>query len=163
MSSPVGCSLPLPATSCFVASPVSDFSASAGGFAGSAGGRGASAAKSETERRSRRISTRLDMKSIVAKAVVLLVIVLVGFVWYYDEPLRTTPGFFTDEASIAYNALTISRGGADEHGVTMPVYFRAFGEYKNPVYIYLLAGVFRATGPSILAARTCSIVLGFLA
>jgi len=94
---------------------------------------------------------------------VLLVIVLVGFVWYYDDPLRTTPGFFTDEASIAYNALTISRGGADEHGVTMPVYFRAFGEYKNPVYIYLLAGVFRVTGPSILAARTFSIVLGFLA
>ena len=90
-------------------------------------------------------------------------IVLVGFVWYFDEPLRTTPGFFTDEASIAYNALTISRGGVDEHGVTMPVYFRAFGEYKNPVYIYLLAGVFRVTGPSILVARTFSIVLGFFA
>lgn len=83
--------------------------------------------------------------------------------WYFDDPLRTTPGFFIDESSIATNALLISRTGADEHGVRMPLYFAAFGEYKNPVYIYLLAAVFRVTGPGILIARTLSIVLGFAA
>ncbi|HEY6136822.1 MAG TPA: hypothetical protein VI670_03570 [Thermoanaerobaculia bacterium] len=44
-----------------------------------------------------------------------------------------------------------------------PFYFRAFGEYKNPVYIYLLAGVFRVTHPSKLVARRFSACLGYFA
>lgn len=96
---------------------------------------------------------------IVTAAILLLLL----FAWYFDDPTRTTPGFFVDESSIAYNALSIGRTGADEYGVVLPLYFRAFGEYKNPVYIYLLALVFLITGPSILAARAFSIVLGFLA
>src|ERR1051326_4530254 len=71
--------------------------------------------------------------------------------------LRTNPpGFFLDESSIAYNAHTISQTGQEEHGKPWPLFFRAFGEFKNPVYIYLLAGVFRLTGPGIVAARVLS-------
>ena len=78
--------------------------------------------------------------------------------------LRTNPpGFFLDESSIAYNAATISQSGRDEDGALWPVYFRAFGEYKNPLYIYLLAAVFKVTGPSILGARILSATLGLLA
>jgi len=78
--------------------------------------------------------------------------------------LRTNPpGFFLDESSISYNAFTISQTGRDEDGVLWPVYFRAFGEYKNPTYIYLLAGIFKLTGPSILVARMFSATLGLLA
>jgi hypothetical protein len=77
--------------------------------------------------------------------------------------LRTNPpGFFLDESSIAYNAHTISQTGRDEHGEDWPLFFRAFGEFKNPVYIYLLAGVFRLTGPGIVAARVLSATLGLL-
>ena len=72
------------------------------------------------------------------------------------------PGFFLDESSIAYNAHTLSTTGRDEHGEAWPLYFRAFGEFKNPVYIYLLAGVFRVTGPSILSARALSAMAGLL-
>src|ERR1043166_1964437 len=74
---------------------------------------------------------------------------LLALAWDYDDPLRTTPGFFVDESSIAYNAWSIAQTGRGEHGITMPLYFPAFGEYKNPVYIYLLALVFKITGPSI--------------
>jgi hypothetical protein len=77
--------------------------------------------------------------------------------------LRTNPpGFFLDESSIAYNAHTTSQTGRDEHGEAWPLFFRAFGEFKNPVYIYLLAGVFRLTGPGILSARMLSATLGLL-
>ncbi|HEX6095729.1 MAG TPA: hypothetical protein VF432_05335 [Thermoanaerobaculia bacterium] len=96
-------------------------------------------------------------------AAAIAVAAALSFVWYFGSPLQTTPGFFIDESSIAYNAWSIAQGGVDEHGVRMPVYFAAFGEYKNPVYIYLLALVFKGFGPSILAARALSIVLGFLA
>ena len=45
-------------------------------------------------------------------------------------------GFFCDEASIAYNAYSIMTTGKDEHGEVLPVFFKAFGEYKGPVAIY---------------------------
>jgi len=73
------------------------------------------------------------------------------------------PGFFIDESSIAYNAHLISETGRDEHGEWFPLFFRAFGEYKNPVYIYLLAGVFKVTGPGVAAARLLSAALGVAA
>jgi 4-amino-4-deoxy-L-arabinose transferase-like glycosyltransferase len=82
----------------------------------------------------------------------------------YSAEIRTDPpGFFIDESSIAYNAHTIAQSGQDEHGVYLPLYFRAFGEYKNPTYIYLLALVDKLFGPSILGARLLSVVLGFAA
>lgn len=93
----------------------------------------------------------------------LLAVSLLVCVVYFAEVSRNSPGFFVDEASIAYNAHTISQTGKDEYGQTFPLYFRAFGEYKNPVYIYLLAALFRFTGPSVFAARMLSAVVGLLA
>ncbi|MFZ1220153.1 MAG: glycosyltransferase family 39 protein [Chthoniobacterales bacterium] len=72
---------------------------------------------------------------------------------WFAQLTRNPPGFYIDESSIAYNAHAIAQTGCDENGVSWPLYFRAFGDYKNPVYIYLLAGLFRLTGPSILVAR----------
>jgi len=72
------------------------------------------------------------------------------------------PGFYIDESSIAYDAYTISQTGADEYGHKWPLFFRAFGEYKNPTIIYLLSLVFRLTGPGMDAARTLVSCLGWL-
>lgn len=83
---------------------------------------------------------------------------------YFHNVPENPPGFFVDEASIAYNAQTVARGGRDEHGESWPLYFRAFGEYKSPVYIYLLAAIFKLRGvPSIAAARLLSAAAGLLA
>jgi 4-amino-4-deoxy-L-arabinose transferase-like glycosyltransferase len=73
---------------------------------------------------------------------------------------RNPPDFHFDESSVAYNAYTIAKEGRDEHGRSWPLFFEAFGEYKNPVYIYLLAGVFKIFGPGIVAARALSAILG---
>jgi len=72
------------------------------------------------------------------------------------------PGFSIDESSVAYNAYTISQTGRDEYGHQGPLFFQAFGEYKNPTFIYLLAAIFRVTGPSITVARLLSATLGLL-
>lgn len=93
----------------------------------------------------------------------LLIAGLVVVVSYFYDAPRNPVGFFVDEASIAYNAHSIAQHGTDEYGIRLPLYFRAFGEYKSPVYIYLLAAVFRVTGPSVLVARLLSAVLGLLA
>lgn len=65
-------------------------------------------------------------------------------------------GLYVDETSIGYNAWQIAQTGHDEHGIAWPLYFRAFGEYKNPVYVYLLAGIYRLTGLSEAATRAAS-------
>lgn len=95
---------------------------------------------------------------------VALFAVIVGGGILYSHAVTSNPaGFYIDESSIAYNAHLVTQSGHDEHGEAWPLYFRAFGDYKNPVYVYLLAGVFRATGPSIRVARFLSATLGFAA
>jgi hypothetical protein len=79
---------------------------------------------------------------------------------YWADVPANPPGFYIDESSIAYNAHTIAQTGRDEYGEAWPLFFRAFGDYKNPTFVYLLAAVFRLTGPSILAARLLSAALG---
>lgn len=91
-----------------------------------------------------------------------IVILLGSFLFIYR--CHTNPaGFFVDESSIAYNAHTISQTGQDEFGNSWPLYFRAFGDYKNPVYVYLLASIFKVTGPGILTARLLSAIAGVVA
>lgn len=91
----------------------------------------------------------------------LLAIVLVcGATLYTFRVTRNPAGFFIDESSVAYNAYTISQSGQDEFGNSWPLFFRAFGDYKNPVFVYLLAALFKITGPSILTARLVGAVAG---
>ncbi|HUS12623.1 MAG TPA: hypothetical protein VMZ30_19290 [Pyrinomonadaceae bacterium] len=86
-------------------------------------------------------------------------VVLLGSILYLANIRDNPPGFYIDESSISFNAHLISQTGKDEHGEWLPLFFRAFGEYKNPIYIYLLAALYRLTGPSILAARLLSAFL----
>jgi 4-amino-4-deoxy-L-arabinose transferase-like glycosyltransferase len=96
--------------------------------------------------------------------IIAFLLLSAGGAMLYTRAVTTNPeGFYLDESSIAYNAHLIAQTGHDEHGETWPLYFRAFGDYKNPVYIYLLAALFKLTGPSISAARLLSALLGFAA
>src|ERR671933_75669 len=87
----------------------------------------------------------------------------IAFALYAADVPRNPPGFYIDESSIAYNAQTLAQTGRDEHGEAWPLFFRAFGDYKNPTYIYLLAALFKLTGPSILVARSLSTAAGLAA
>src|SRR5215211_701613 len=88
---------------------------------------------------------------------------VLAFALYAAGVPYNPPGFHIDESSVAYNAHLITQSGRDEYGEEWPLHFRALGDYKSPVYIYLLAAVFRATGPSVAAARYLSATLGVLA
>jgi len=63
------------------------------------------------------------------------------------------PGFFRDEAALAYNAYTIGHEGRDEFGARFPLYFASFLDYKSPIFVYGLAGVFLVTGADREVAR----------
>jgi 4-amino-4-deoxy-L-arabinose transferase-like glycosyltransferase len=73
------------------------------------------------------------------------------------------PGYHRDEAALSYNAYSIATAGRDEDGAVLPLFFRSYGDYKCPLYPYLLAGIFKITGPHAAVARALSAVLGALA
>ncbi len=105
----------------------------------------------------------LPARALRRSSLIALLVLALGAALYMRSVTTNPPGFYIDESSIAYNAHCISRNGRDEYGVRWPLYFKAFGEYKNPTYIYLLAALFRLFGPSIFLARMVSAAAGLAA
>ncbi len=71
-------------------------------------------------------------------------------------------GAYVDETSIGYNAWAISTHAVDEHGAHLPLYFTAFGEYKNPVYIYTLSALLRVLPLTVATERLPAALFGLL-
>lgn len=92
----------------------------------------------------------------------ILLIILLGLA-LRTYSLSTNPlGFYADEASIGYNAYCIAETLRDEHNQFLPLYFRAFNEYKDPVPIYLTAIFIKILGPTVFAVRFMPAVCGTL-
>lgn len=82
----------------------------------------------------------MKLKDILVLGVLSLV--LLGGLWLHQLQIGYSPlGIFSDEASIGLNASMIERYQTDEFGEPWPIFFEAFGEYKNPVYIYAVSGM----------------------
>lgn len=71
-------------------------------------------------------------------------------------------GLYLDESSVGYNAALISKTGLDEHGKHMPIFFEAFWEYKNPLYIYTTSLLFKIFGVSVFSLRFTSFLFFFV-
>jgi 4-amino-4-deoxy-L-arabinose transferase-like glycosyltransferase len=102
-----------------------------------------------------------EVTSIVARPLLLLglgAILAVAAFQLWITP-SNPPGYHRDEASISYNAYSISTTLRDEDGAFLPLLFRSFEDYKSPLYPYVLAAVFRVTGPSAEVARALSAIL----
>lgn len=73
--------------------------------------------------------------------------------------ISEVPGsVYWDEASIGYNAFAISTDLKDEWGEFLPLHFRAFGEFKLPVYIYSVAILTKLFGSSEFTLRLPSVL-----
>jgi hypothetical protein len=84
---------------------------------------------------------------------IAFIVICFFHVWRISEIPR---GFYCDELSIGYNALLVAHTGHDEHGQFLPVYFKAFGDYKNPLFVYGAALIFKLFGISETALRATS-------
>lgn len=67
-----------------------------------------------------------------------------------------------DEVSWGYNGYSILQTGQDEYGKFMPLSFEAFGDYKQPVYVYLVSMSIRLFGLNPFTVRFPSALLGVL-
>ncbi len=90
-----------------------------------------------------------------------LILFLGGFLRFYHLD-KNPSGFFADEASVGYNAYSLLKTGHDEHGKFLPIFFEAFGEYKNPVLIYSLIPSIALFGLSEFSTRFVPAVYGAL-
>lgn len=95
------------------------------------------------------------------KSLIILVVILVlaAVLRFYKLSIYP-PGLYIDEVSIGYNAYSILKKGVDQYGVKYPLWFKAYGEYKLPGYIYLTSLSMAVFGKSIFAVRFPSAVLG---
>ncbi len=87
-----------------------------------------------------------------------LVVVVAGILRFV---LPNTPSSLNwDEISHGYNAYSILKSGKDEWGNLFPTIFRAYGDYKLPVYIYLTAISEFFFGLTTFAVRLPSVFAG---
>lgn len=94
----------------------------------------------------------------MTKDKLLLVGLIVFFLVSRFYKIAEIPGsLYWDEASIAYNAYSVLKTGRDEWGEFLPLHFRAFGEFKLPVYIYTVAFFEIFLGISEFAVRAPSV------
>jgi 4-amino-4-deoxy-L-arabinose transferase-like glycosyltransferase len=89
----------------------------------------------------------------------LFILVVLAHVYQIDSLPR---GLYIDEVSIGLNAATLAENGQDEFATPLPLYFKAFGEYKNPVYIYVAGILFKIFGASDLMLRLASSLFFFI-
>lgn len=93
----------------------------------------------------------------------LLVLVFsVGFFLRFYKIGEVPNGLYQDETAIGYNAYSIFGTGKDEHGQSFPLYFKSFGDYKLPVYIYATSLSVNFFGLNEFAVRFPSALFGFL-
>jgi|WetSurMetagenome_2_1015567.scaffolds.fasta_scaffold02579_3 4-amino-4-deoxy-L-arabinose transferase-like glycosyltransferase len=95
------------------------------------------------------------------KYVLILIFLLAGVLRFYNIS-NNPPGLYIDEVSIGNNAYSILKTGKDEYGQSFPLFFRSFGDYKMPAYIYSVAFSMSIFGKNELAVRFPSALAGTL-
>ena len=100
----------------------------------------------------------MNIKQIVLIFIVLFSALFIRFYQLYQIPF----GLNIDEASMGYNAYSLSQTGKDRYGQSYPVIFRSFGSFQAPLYTYLLVPVVQLFGTNIFAVHLVSALSGFI-
>lgn len=94
--------------------------------------------------------------------IILIIIILIGFFIRIYKINDIPYGLLPDEASIGYNAFSILKTGKDEYGIKFPLTFKAFGDEKLPLYIYLTIPFIKIFGLNNFSIKLLSILSGTL-
>lgn len=93
--------------------------------------------------------------------ILFIVLCLSLLVRFYQ--LDTIPfGLNIDEASMGYNAYSLSQTGKDRYGQAFPLIFRSFGSFQTPLYTYFTVPVVLIFGANIFAVHLVSGLSGFI-
>lgn len=113
----------------------------------------------------------MSLSRLLLPKFLLVLICLFFLLTRFYKIVEIPPSVYWDEASIGYNAYSVIQTGKDEWGKFLPIHFRAFGEFKLPVYIYSVVPFVKIFGlnafsvrlPSVLFSLGIVILIFFLA
>ncbi len=97
---------------------------------------------------------RVRAAPLLAAAAAAIVVGIAVFQLWFDR--SNPPGFLPDEASMSYNAWLLAHHLRDENGGFLPLYIISFGDFKSPLFTYVLAVLFRIGGPHSIVTRELS-------
>lgn len=100
---------------------------------------------------------KIDRRFLLLSTIVLLAAIL----RFYKLNINP-PGLYWDEAVFGYDAYSVLATGHDHHGKFLPLFFESFGDWKLPVYHYLLVPSIALFGLNEFAVRFPSALLGTL-
>lgn len=100
------------------------------------------------------------MKEFLRNNSIFIIVVLFAAILRFLYLNSNPPSLNWDEISHGYNAYSILKTGRDEWGNFMPSIFRAYGDYKLPVYIYLTSISELFLGVNEFAVRLPSVLAG---
>lgn len=93
------------------------------------------------------------------KNILFLILIICFFLFTrFYKISEIPPSVYWDEASIGYNAYSILKTGRDEWGDFLPIHFRAFGEFKLPVFIYSTIPFVKLFGLNEFSIRLSSVL-----
>jgi len=102
------------------------------------------------------------MKILKFKFVILFTIITLAALLRLYKLGTNPPGLYWDEAVMGYDAYSILKTGKDHHGVTLPLFFESYGDWKLPVYHYSLVPSIAIFGLNEFAIRFPSAFFGTL-
>jgi len=91
----------------------------------------------------------------------LIIILVIAFLIRFIN-LGSTPALNPDEAALGYNAYSLIQTGKDEHGISWPLHFKSFGDFKPGGYVYLSLPFIKVFGLNTLAVRLPNLILSIL-
>lgn len=95
------------------------------------------------------------------KFILVLIIAAALFLRFYKLS-HNPPGLYWDEAVFGYDAYSILKTGHDHNGHFLPLFFESYGDWKLPVYHYLLVPSIAVFNLNEFAVRFPSALLGTL-
>ncbi|MFA6007703.1 MAG: glycosyltransferase family 39 protein [Candidatus Shapirobacteria bacterium] len=94
----------------------------------------------------------------IPKIWLIIVIALLLRSWQ----IAKLPSLNPDEAALGYNAYSLLQTGKDEHGLSWPLHFQSFGDYKPGGYVYLDLPFIKVLGLTPLAVRLPNLIFSVL-
>lgn len=97
----------------------------------------------------------------MSKTLTKIILVLIIFLFLFTRLYKISEipaSVYWDEASIGYNAYAISKDLKDEWGEFLPLHFRAFGEFKLPVFIYSVVPFVKIFGLNEFSVRVPAVL-----
>lgn len=92
--------------------------------------------------------------------ILLVLITFLGLMMRMFGFSKLPAGLNRDEVALGYNAYSLLQSGKDEWGVSWPIVFRSFGDYKLAGYIYTLIPFVQVFGLNAFSVRLPSLLAG---